>query len=191
MPPATINKTLLERVLGLIEEKPDKWAQESWVTSSALDEDELRLLQEGKYGECGTTGCVAGWALIFSQDWRPRLSEPNNLRFAYVHDVERVSDGKSITEIAQEMGLRPDDLYMKEGARLLGLDQEDAHYIFIEMSYNSDMPLTFTDRVRDYLGLSTKHGARFNEHNEIVEAAEGERETWREYNEGPSWDYDS
>lgn len=170
-----MNITLLEKVLNLIEEKPEKWEQASWVDSRELTPGQLADMQAGKYEMCGTTACVAGWALLLSGQYEPELSPTGK----YVISIREKATGLSLEQM--DDGDDADSIYERLGAELLGLDHDQAYRIFLGMRYDSQLPKTFTDQVRFYLGLPPKHGTVFGESEvDIISPAKGEEHPWQE-----------
>ncbi len=63
-----LNMTTSERLLAvadLIEAHPERWDQQTWADTSD-DTPESPTGQVGRGPECGTTACVAGWAVRLS-----------------------------------------------------------------------------------------------------------------------------
>lgn len=175
-----VKKRKVEEILTLIENRPDKWEQGSWVTSHELTAKERKELEEGRVDICGTQACVAGWAMLFSKEWRPELSNDKKFIQGMVH----AETGQSVEEFAVANPRRfhndwdgqpsAEEVYIKEGARLLGLTLGQAHHVFLDMHYESDRPKTFTDSVRHYLGMKTKWGTKFDAEGYVEQFALGE-----------------
>lgn len=85
---------LLERVVRQIEEHPETWEQDKW---SSLGGNDLKL--EPFDPPCGTSFCVAGWAVTFAgYRWRGK---------AYVQDGD---DYETVATVAQrELELTHDE----------------------------------------------------------------------------------
>lgn len=145
----TINTELLERVFNIIRNDPKHWDQSTWI-SGTQGEVDLSMIDKGQPELCGTTCCIAGWAMLLSGEYRPVL----NSLGTYIHDMIEVDSGNTITEIAEDednsYGGDSDDVYTSEGARLLGLSESQARYLFVTMEPVYD-PDTETYDVEDFI----------------------------------------
>lgn len=151
-----INVTLLEQVLELIETRPEKWNQGEWVNGDHLTEQQVKDYEAGKYELCGTQACVAGWAMIFSNDYKPFLQKSGDTN--YITAIVDIETDETINEICNREDLDLNSYYVTHGSRVLGLDEAQGKQIFLHMEYDRESPKTFTDKVRLYLGLPAKHG---------------------------------
>lgn len=147
-----LNTALLRKVLTLIDTKPEKWSQGAWFAGKAENEEQVAAAAKGQTNICGTTACVAGWAVLMSEKFQPILTRRG--RTYFVDDLLRLSDKRSISDLEDSNEW---DWEVK-GQELLGLSYAQAHYIFCNMDYNQSHPHSFTDSVRVYLGLKPKWG---------------------------------
>lgn len=169
-----LNVELLNDVLDLIEKTPTKWEQSSWISVITISDEQKNLLDQEQYELCGTQACVAGWAMLLSHEWKPQLEKYDDTLWS-VTGFLRASDGSSASEVAEENCQDEDSVYITEGMRLLGLaDRDQAAHIFLYMAYSEHAPKTFTDNVRQYLGLPTKWGTTFDGDGYNLTWAEGE-----------------
>lgn len=100
---------LAGKILDQIESKPLTFDMQAWV---ANQEDIVDWRTGDFTGECGTTRCVAGWAVHFV--------------------AEGPEDALTTrTRVRREAGL-PSASWMIVGAHLLGLDARQAEYLFLE-----------------------------------------------------------
>lgn len=99
--PTTFNTPLAARILATVLEHPDRHNQDSWVS------------------ECGTTKCVAGWAVVIGAGKDLRI----NPRDPYMEDMQTRKPGKSWKPLTE------DELVTK-AASLLGITHTEASYLF-------------------------------------------------------------
>lgn len=86
-----INVPLLRKTLEHITAHPEEWDQGVWMREAARN-------------ECGTAGCLAGWALTLAG--HELDFDKNNIFFGEAHYL---TDGRPIEEAAeQELGLTED-----------------------------------------------------------------------------------
>jgi uncharacterized low-complexity protein len=109
-------KALAEKILAQVEIEPESLYMGAWVTEG--NEDRYNWKTDEAVGGCGTTRCIAGWAIHFA-------AKPGEGR----------SDRMTRRRIAQEAGLE-DWSYTHVGAHLLGLSKERAEWLFIGASEN-------------------------------------------------------
>lgn len=102
-------KALAQKILDQVDRQPETLYMGTWET---VDLEHLYNWKTGeRVEECGTTRCIAGWAVHFA-------SCPQEDVF---HAMSRV---------AQELGL--ERTFEAVAGRLLGLDQFDASRLFFE-----------------------------------------------------------
>lgn len=99
---------LAQVILGYIHEYPERHNQSSWASIKGT-------VAEAGNNACGTTACVAGYAVLFSNDHRFEFIQMDSnevtLRPRYISD--------------QGIGT-----FQGVGAELLGLNSEDAERLF-------------------------------------------------------------
>lgn len=117
----TVNEALLRDVVAHIEADPASWDQEAYVSSPAP--------------ECGTTYCVAGWALKLSGRLREPLFDPDGA-LNYDGIIDPADDD------GQEYGLGP---FFHTAKEVLGLTSRQADLIF-HWSPISDDPVDLLKR---------------------------------------------
>lgn len=93
---------LAQVILDYITLHPERHSQSSWAKGDLTS-------------ECGTTACIAGYAILFSDDHRFHIDEDGDLMPTPEAEVKRVT-------------------FAAAGAELLGLDAFDREYLF----YNTD-----------------------------------------------------
>jgi hypothetical protein len=155
--------TLLDKVLAEIVAKPDNWDQSCWV-APVVPYTELPEIGT-ELNVCGTTMCLAGWALVCSGEWKPIVAEDPSFG-----SDSKIRDSKIITFVNVSTGLAPkehleaeagsnSDLAWELGVRggvaavarrLLGLTDADAHHLFFG-DLDTDDPEEFAAAVRHYL----------------------------------------
>ena len=144
----TINTELLERVFDLIRKDPAHWDQSGWIIGTQGEVD-LSMIDKGQPELCGTTCCIAGWAMLLSGEFRPVFNDTNT----FINDMIEVSSGSTTNEIAESEDSSyndPDEVYLWEGARLLGLTEAQATHLFLRMEPIFD-PETEEYDVEDFI----------------------------------------
>jgi hypothetical protein len=63
------NRKLLYQIADLIETYPEMHDQETWGWSDSDKFD--KVIFDGEQYKCGTAHCIAGWALVLDNDWKP------------------------------------------------------------------------------------------------------------------------
>lgn len=164
------NPELMNKVLDLIDARPDKWGQSQWFEGSLNNAQQRQAYDKGDVEHCGTVGCVSGWACLLSGEYKPLA------KGLMIVDLVRVSDGSKATDLAKGSF---NSYFLEEGARLLGLKEDDAYFLFMDMPYTPNAPHTFTDQVRAMFGLDLKWDTEvefdIDKHNVLVRRpAEGE-----------------
>lgn len=100
---------LAQIILGYIHENPEKHDQDHWVK---LDEVE----SVDQITACGTTACVSGYAVLFSNDPNFVFKKNNYSGIVLMYPADDTRD--------------IDELYLERGAALLGLSEADARELF-------------------------------------------------------------
>ena len=126
------NTKLFYLIAEAIEEHPELHDQSSWFGIGTHGGYDLQdLFVAGRQVTCGTTQCIAGWAIALE-------------RFVLGVDTSNVDpDGDRAGEyvaidgldqdLKEEVALAPGRAYEYVGARLLGLSPEDADRLFLEV----------------------------------------------------------
>ena len=107
------NDVMIDRVLAQILYAPETHNQDTWA----------------KEDECGTTRCVAGWAVYFSDDYFIQKYE-----WQTSGQPVRVSDGSTV-------------LWSEAGADVLGIDLAQADYLFFET--NNEQAVDFLKELKN------------------------------------------
>ena len=105
-----LNREAFQKIHQVISVQPKRLVMSSWE-----DEDE--------FSECGTTRCVAGWAVHFAVGGAP------------IFNVDGGGPSDVVKELARNHGLDFDDfstasLFEQLGANLLGLSTREARTVF-------------------------------------------------------------
>lgn len=103
LPMPTTTADRLRRIADIIDTHPNQWDQGNWVGEHCTPETAA-----GTASECGTTSCIAGWAV--------RLAEPS--------DVQRLANAKPSWTVMGE--------WVWLGMNLLGLHEETALRLFYD-----------------------------------------------------------
>jgi hypothetical protein len=119
-------KALLTKVRKVIRDNPERHNQYSWIgnifsTYAVVDQTLAKLKtyalkpmpevpQDEESPVCGTTGCVAGWAVILGDD-------PKTKVYGFWRDALQTPDGKHVQVMAR-------------ARELLGLSEKQADYLF-------------------------------------------------------------
>jgi hypothetical protein len=140
MTTTTLNVELLNKVLDLIDDKPHKWQQGSWI-DGYVDQEVREAFEQGRYTECGTQACVAGWAVLLAGKLKPQIGRYGRQLVGFLDN-----DGGEVASPRFQ------------AEELLGIDVWQAHYVFLDMPYDKAAPHTFTDQVRVFFGLPAKWG---------------------------------
>lgn len=121
-----MNTELFQKIHEVISPRPDLLRMHDWESIDGS-------------GECGTTRCIAGWAVHLT------TGEP---LFHLVPDGDGLEmEHPSVLALSDRLGLGPLDRRNFEmiGARLLGLDTDTARVVF----YDAD-----DDRAREFVRLA-------------------------------------
>lgn len=113
----TKEQLLAQVILGYITEHPERHDQSQWVDI----DDKFKSVDQ--VNACGTTGCVAGYSVLFSND--PRF------KFEQTDDIY----GDSLVTIKPKFELFQDyagcnGAWYKAGKQNLGLNDHDAEKLF-------------------------------------------------------------
>lgn len=130
-----LNEDLLERCLTQIVEHPETWNQQAWGQAERPKHET----------ECGTTHCLAGWAMVLSGEYATEVDYAGG---AYYTDADGERFGLYFVET--ETGKRipeNDTVFIDAGQRLLGLERPVARRLFLDTVYMRD-PLEFAEHVR-------------------------------------------
>ena len=121
------NTKMFYMIAEAIEEKPELHDQNYWFgNQETAEEPELQKeFVAGREVWCGTTQCIAGWAIAFDQQLKGFIFEDQEETL----DVQ-LSDGTVLFRNGQ---------FIELGAKILGLDYADASTLFTTTS-NHDWP---------------------------------------------------
>ena len=139
---STFNVPLAEEVLRSIIGHPEEHDQSTWFevtdyeklpkvdlsrdqTGDAAEESVTVTVQGMLEGSCGSTACIAGWAALLS-GWKVRTT-----KITWDDGFEEV---ESIAVSPEGTKQRGSVDFEEEGGELLGLDYDDAHFLF----YNTE-----------------------------------------------------
>jgi hypothetical protein len=125
-----LNRKMLYTIADIIEENNDFWDQDEWMNTEDIGYEEPNaVIYNGNEYVCGTTQCVAGWAVLI---------EHGGL------DASRTSEHHWF----MKDGFSTDD-WAKSGAEILGLSEVDSLNLFyttdIANPYAFDMPRVLRD----------------------------------------------
>lgn len=105
-------RELAKKILAQVEERPELLEMSNWEYEGAVGLYDWKAQEEVE--GCGTTRCIAGWAIHFS----------------------KISPSESTTEargrIARDNGLGT-PFWERVGAHLLGLDDRQADKLFLQL----------------------------------------------------------
>lgn len=135
---SSINIPLAEEVLRSIIGHPEEHDQSTWFevtdyeklpkidlsrdqTEDAAEESVTVTVQGMLEGSCGSTACIAGWAALLS-GWKVRTT-----KITWDDGSEDVESIAVSPEGTQQRGSVD---FEDEGGELLGLDHDDAHFLF-------------------------------------------------------------
>jgi hypothetical protein len=122
------NRKMLYQIADVIETYPERHNQEAWIENE-YGEAESSVIYNGEEISCGTTQCVAGWALILNNKGLQAVDYSSSLSDEYIFADSNSSNSHSI---------------MLDAASILGLSEKDAHTLFyttdIEDYDSFDMP---------------------------------------------------
>lgn len=113
----TVNRKMFRELDEIIMEFPELHHQASWQSSPEQN------------GTCGTTRCIAGWAVWLKAKELGLVSRKRD-------DIDR----DLLVQVAQHLGInraeyqRQDELYGEAGALILGLDGWEADSLFHDYS---------------------------------------------------------
>lgn len=113
---ATKEQVLAQVILGYITEHPERHDQQQWVDI----DDNVKTAEE--VNACGTTGCVAGYSVLFSNDPRFQYETNESRRGTYVSIQPKL--GK-FPEYTGDNGA-----WFQAGKENLGLSEVDAKKLF-------------------------------------------------------------
>lgn len=121
------NRKMLYQIADVIETYPERHNQESWIENED-GEAESSVIYNGEEISCGTTQCVAGWALVLNNKGLQAV-DSSSFSDEYIFADSNSSNSHSI---------------MLDAASILGLSEKDAHTLFyttdIEDYDSFDMP---------------------------------------------------
>jgi hypothetical protein len=113
-----MNTALLDATLDFILTQPDRWDQRQWVRGRNMrdvPESMKAKLEVGANAACGTTGCLAGNALLLSPNYEARIAyvlknlsgEPTGYAVDtyHVRTNQQVRDSEWTVLAAQELDL--------------------------------------------------------------------------------------
>jgi hypothetical protein len=129
-----INSKMLYTIANIIETFPENHNQDTWVSCNFyLNDDNISsVIYDGNQFSCGTTQCVAGWAVIIENGGLKHQHPDGSLEFNNGNSLE-LSEG-SYTDLA----------YVYAGAEILGLEVDDARTLFMTTDIENyeafDMP---------------------------------------------------
>lgn len=132
----TVNQELFNKIADVIEMEPDAYYQDDWACFS----DDSVYCQSAEEADakldklehlCGTEHCIAGWAIVLTAKEQGLLSVARAERYGFI----QYSDGEIyvspldwLHSLAQRTAGDKD--FVRAGATLLGLEREDAGYLF-------------------------------------------------------------
>lgn len=123
----TRNKAMLNEIADIISLNPKLHDQDNWLDQPSEDLVVTRP-SSGKRIHCGTSQCVAGWALLIDH-----------------HDNKRSYGESDYLEFQRELGedyisFKGDQVEVEDAAaEILGLEKEDANQIFYNMSDHNEL----------------------------------------------------
>jgi len=128
-----VNSKMLYKIADIIEAFPEHHNQDSWIEMGSLNnaDADASIIWDGEKISCGTTQCIAGWAVV--------LDNKGLTGFQWEADAPTVcfENGMSFNHYNDQM-------YIEQGADILGLDRGDALKLFMTSDisdYESfDMP---------------------------------------------------
>jgi hypothetical protein len=126
-----LNRKMFYQIADIIEENPERWNQDSWIDNETgwIDSNNSAIIYNGTEYQCGTTQCVAGWAVLLNHEG---LSEDGSTDGALCFNDDYVISRFSCED------------WISVGARVLGLSEKDAAILFqvtdIEYPERFDMP---------------------------------------------------
>ena len=139
-----INSKMLYTIANIIETFPEHHNQDTWVNVAPADYhpnddngssviyDGTSVIHDGNRFSCGTTQCVAGWAVIIENGGLKHQHPDGSLVFNNGNSLE-LSEG-SYSDLA----------YVYAGAEILGLEVDDARTLFMTTDIENyeafDMP---------------------------------------------------
>lgn len=129
-----INSKMLYTIANIIETFPEHHNQDTWVNCNFYlnDDNSSSVIYDGNRFSCGTTQCVAGWAVIIENGGLKHQHPDGSLEFNNGNSLE-LSEG-SYTDLA----------YVYAGAEILGLEVDDARTLFMTTDIENyeafDMP---------------------------------------------------
>lgn len=116
------NQELFRQIDGVLTEFPMLHCQQYWQEADTH-----------ATGSCGTTRCVAGWAVWFKAVELGLVSRKrDHVDLKMVRAVARSVNVDTTDEYGSELGMH--SLYTAVGGELLGLDSDDAGYLFMDMN---------------------------------------------------------
>jgi hypothetical protein len=123
-----VNREMFQQIHGLLLEFPELHRQQAWEAPPEAT------------GLCGTTRCVAGWAVWAEARRLGLLSRKRELTCGEVLKAVALHHG-----IHNHGGPDPSALYEPVAARILGLTSDEAYDLFWDLDNDR-----VTDRVRSY-----------------------------------------
>ena len=141
-----LNRKMLYTIADIIEENNDFWDQDEWMNTEDIgyelsEQEPNAVIYNGNEYICGTTQCVAGWAVLIDHGGLDSSRTSEHHWF--------MKDGSST------------DDWHESGAEILGLSTEDAEKLFYTTDIANpdafDMPRVLRD-IAD--GTSVDHAIR-------------------------------
>lgn len=130
------NQAMFYRIAQIIEQMPQQHDQEGWfgnLGTGDSNDTEKRMIGNEEY-TCGTTQCVAGWAIVLDRRLKGFENDTDGLTVALVED----SGGVTVK-------LRDSDDYSCFAAEILGLDEYEAYELFFTTDTGLDWPNILRD----------------------------------------------
>lgn len=137
---------LMNQIIEKINIEPQKWNQSSWLNA-----------QEGPAeSSCGTTACIAGWALLLSGEYTVCVEymrdDNGKIVFNNINGYPYVEDSWLEDAYGQKV---TEDHYKQRGAALLGLTSDQARDIFL-FTGTTD-PQQMTNHIKATLAGANQH----------------------------------
>lgn len=143
-PAAQLNVQLIERVRELIASHPERHEQGLWIDAHGADD-----LRDDFGPDCGTSACVAGWAVLLEHELAD--AEP-----ARVIDLQTELHQGPLHGSWHGSWLHPVN---REARRALGLDDHDADVVF-HPALTTDETLTNLAALLEHAVTATTEATR-------------------------------
>lgn len=126
-----INSTRIREIADIIEAYPELHDQDRWL--STTDPDRTVTTTNGRRVHCGTSQCIAGWAVVLDYDEHNRLYDG-------ARSIAEVSD--QLLDGSEKITFKGDRRGMIDiGAELLGLEASDAYQLFMTTDNDRNWPV--------------------------------------------------